>query len=121
MNDERSTFFAGPRAWPVTAAVSLFGTVSGLLSMLAPMPRHLPGWLVLSVAFFVFIFFCAGLWMSALGWGSLISGGAKEDVGCWTLWGRPVPRKVWKAALWVCYLTPWIAMTIVILVASLKV
>jgi hypothetical protein len=100
--------------------VSLFGTTSGLLSLFAPKPRHLPGWLALLAFFLVFFFFCAGLWMSALGWGSLVSGGPSEDVGRWTLWGRPVPGKAWKAMLWFCYLTPWIAMAIVILVAGLK-
>ena len=62
------------------------------------------------------LFFVVGMWMSILGGGSLLFMGPTEDIGSWTVRGRPVPQKVWRRVLVICYLVPWIAIVLAILI-----
>jgi len=109
VNEERATFYTGPRSWLVSAAISLFGTTSGVCSILVgkSLELHLPYWIQSVIVWALGFFYAAGMWMSVLGGGSLIRG-STEEVGSWTLWGRPVSKRAWKAVLAICYLAPWI-------------
>jgi len=110
VNEERSTFYAGPRSWLVSAAVSLFGTTSGVCSILVgkSLELHLPYWMESVIVWALGFFYAAAMWMSALGGGSFMVRGPAENIGSWTLGGRPVPQGAWKAVLVICYLAPWI-------------
>lgn len=117
MNEERSTFYAGPRSWLVSAAISLFGTTSGVCSILVgkSLELDLPYWVQSLIVWALGFFYAAGMWMSVLGGGSLMVRGPTEDFGSWTLGGRPVPRRAWMAVLVICYLAPWIGLAWVVL------
>jgi hypothetical protein len=111
LNDERPTFYTGPRSWPISAAVSLCSSSSIVISILVgkSLELHLPQWIELGIVIALGFFFVVGMWMSILGGGSLMFMKPTDDVGSWTFRGRPVSQKVWRRVLVICYFAPWIA------------
>jgi len=121
LSEERTVSYAGPRSWPISAAISLFGTTSGVVSLFVGVRHGIPDVPPLYVLIAILgFFYAAALWMSILGGGSLVFRGPSDDLGSWIVRGRPVSRTVWKMALALCYLSPWIAMVIVIYIFAVS-
>lgn len=91
------------------AAISLFGTTSGICSILVgkSLELDLPYWIQSVIVWALGAFYLAGMWMSILGGGSLMFMSPTDDLGSWTIGGRPIPKRAWKAALAICYIAPW--------------
>jgi len=107
---EQRTCYIGKRFWPVTAATSLFGTTSCLLSILVA--NHIPPLVQAWGAFLLCLFFLAAVLMSLLGGTWLLLSNPSEDVGVLILRGRSVPTSAWRTVLLICYLAPWLALGI---------
>ena len=122
MNDDRSNFYSGPKSWLVSAALSLFGTTSGVVSLLVgkSLELHIPNGVALTIVMALVLFYALGMWMSVIAGGSLMFRSPKDNLGSWTLRGRPVPQRAWRAVLAICYLAPWVGIAVMILILWLR-
>jgi len=118
VSEERFVSYTGPRSWPISAAVSFFGTTSGVVSLLFarvdnfPVPHEV----MEVVAAVLGMFFLFSLWMSVLGGGWLAFRHPTDDLGILTLRGKPLSEKAWSRILAMCYLTPWAAIVAAIFI-----
>ena len=107
--------------WPVSAALSLFGTTSGVCSLLVgkSLELHLPQGVDLMIVIALCLFYLAAMGTSVHGGISLVLR-PTDDFGSWTLGGRPVSRKAWRILLLGCYLAPWVGIPVMIFVVWLR-
>jgi len=121
LDEERSTFYTGPRSWPISAGISLFGTSSTWITVILGNARLIPHELQLPAIVLMLVLFGVSLWMSILGGGSLLFRSPSDDLGTLTFQGRPLSLKTWTRILGICYLAPWIAILTVVLLVGTRI
>jgi hypothetical protein len=102
----RPTRFEGYLFWPITAALSFFGTLSAAGTLLTPL-GHIPGPLATWLFGGAILFGMSAVLASMIGAMTLLCHGI-ECPGQLTVRGRQLSRVATGGILMFCYLTPWI-------------